>query len=40
MGVESDKRVVQSAASTTQQQILVVNASSDGEIDTAFETLR
>jgi putative tryptophan/tyrosine transport system substrate-binding protein len=39
-GVESDTRVVQSAASTTQQQILVVNASSDGEIDTAFEALR
>jgi putative tryptophan/tyrosine transport system substrate-binding protein len=39
-GVESDTRVVQSAASTTGQQILVVSASSDGELDTAFEALR
>jgi putative ABC transport system substrate-binding protein len=39
-GVESDTRVVQSAASSTGQQILVVSASSDGELDTAFEALR
>jgi putative ABC transport system substrate-binding protein len=38
-GVESDTRVVQSAASTTGQKIVVVNASNDGEIDTAFEAL-
>jgi len=31
--------VVQSAASTTGQQILVVNASNDGELDTAFTVL-
>jgi putative ABC transport system substrate-binding protein len=39
-GAESDIRAVQSAVSTTGQQILVVNASDDGEIDTAFEALR
>jgi len=38
-GVESDTRVMQSAASTTGQDIVVVNASNDGEIDTAFEAL-
>jgi putative ABC transport system substrate-binding protein len=38
-GVESDTREVQSAASSTGQQILVVNASNDGEIDTAFAAL-
>jgi len=38
-GVESDTRVMQSAASTTGQEIVVVNASNDGEIDTAFEAL-
>ena len=38
-GVEPDTRVVQSAASTTRQQIVVVNASNDGELDTAFEAL-
>jgi putative ABC transport system substrate-binding protein len=38
-GVESDTRVVQSAASTTGQEIVVVNASNDGEIDTAFDAL-
>ena len=38
-GVESDPRVMQSAASTTGQEIVVVNASNDGEIDTAFEAL-
>jgi len=38
-GAESDIRVVQSAASTTGQQILVVNASNDGELDTAFTVL-
>ena len=31
--------MVQSAASTTGQQILVVNASNDGELDTAFTVL-
>src|SRR6516165_3692913 len=36
---ESDTRVMQSAASTTGQEIVVVNASNDGEIDTAFEAL-
>ena len=30
---------MQSAASTTGQQILVVNASNDGELDTAFTVL-
>ena len=30
---------MQSAASTTGQDIVVVNASNDGEIDTAFEAL-
>src|SRR5262249_59947465 len=34
----SDTRVMQ-AASTTGQDIVVVNASNDGEIDTAFEAL-
>ena len=38
-GVESDTRVVQSAANSMEQQILVVNASNDGELDTAFEAL-
>jgi len=38
-GVESDTRVMQSAASTTGQDIVVVNASNDGEIDMAFEAL-
>jgi putative ABC transport system substrate-binding protein len=38
-GVESDTRVMQSAASTTDQQILVVNARNDGELDTAFTVL-
>jgi putative ABC transport system substrate-binding protein len=38
-GVVSDTRVVQSAASSMEQQILVVNASNDGELDTAFEAL-
>jgi putative tryptophan/tyrosine transport system substrate-binding protein len=38
-GVESDTQVVQSAASTTGQKIVVVNASNDGELDTAFEAL-
>jgi putative ABC transport system substrate-binding protein len=38
-GVESDTRVMQSAASTTGEDIIVVNASNDGEIDTAFEAL-
>jgi putative tryptophan/tyrosine transport system substrate-binding protein len=38
-GVEPDTRVVQSAASTMGQQIFVVNASNDGELDTAFEAL-
>jgi putative ABC transport system substrate-binding protein len=37
--VETDTRAVQSAASTTGQKILVVNASSDGELDTAFTAL-
>jgi putative ABC transport system substrate-binding protein len=37
--VETDTRAVQSAASTTGQNILVVNASSDGELDTAFTAL-
>ena len=36
---ESDTRTVQSAASTTGQQVLVVNASNDGELDAAFTTL-
>jgi putative ABC transport system substrate-binding protein len=31
--------VVQSAASTTGQQVLVVNASNDSELDTTFTTL-
>jgi putative tryptophan/tyrosine transport system substrate-binding protein len=39
-GAESDTRVVQSAASTTGQQILVVNASNDNELDTAFTALK
>jgi putative ABC transport system substrate-binding protein len=38
-GAESDIRVVQSAASTTGQQILVVDASNDSELDTAFSAL-
>jgi len=38
-GVELDTRVIQSAASTTGQQIFVVNASNDSELDAAFETL-
>jgi putative ABC transport system substrate-binding protein len=38
-GAESDIRVVQSAATTTGQHILVVNASNDGELDTAFTVL-
>jgi putative ABC transport system substrate-binding protein len=37
--VETDTRAVQSAASTTGRKILVVNASSDGELDTAFTAL-
>jgi len=37
--VESDTREVQSAASTTGQKILVVSASSDDELDTAFTAL-
>jgi putative tryptophan/tyrosine transport system substrate-binding protein len=37
--VESDTREVQSAASTTGQKILVVSASGDGELDTAFTAL-
>jgi putative ABC transport system substrate-binding protein len=36
---ETDTRAVQSAASTTGQKIFVVNASSDGELDTAFAAL-
>jgi putative tryptophan/tyrosine transport system substrate-binding protein len=36
---ESDIRVVQSAASATGQQVLVVNASNDDELDAAFTTL-
>jgi putative ABC transport system substrate-binding protein len=36
---ESDIREVQSAANTTGQQILVVNASNDGELDAAFTAL-
>ena len=37
--VEFDTREVQSAASTTGQKILVVSASSDDELDTAFTAL-
>jgi putative ABC transport system substrate-binding protein len=36
---ESDTRTVQSAASATGQQVLVVNASNDDELDAAFTTL-
>jgi putative ABC transport system substrate-binding protein len=36
---ESDVREVKSAATTTGQQILTVNASDDGEFDTAFTDL-
>lgn len=36
---ETDVREVKSAASVTHQQILVVNASNDGELETAFTTL-
>jgi putative ABC transport system substrate-binding protein len=38
-GAEPDTRVVQSAASTTGQQILIVNASNDDELDSAFAIL-
>jgi putative ABC transport system substrate-binding protein len=37
--LESDTREVQSAANTTGQKILIVSASSDGELDTAFTAL-
>jgi putative ABC transport system substrate-binding protein len=36
---ESDTRDLQSAASTTRQQILVLNASNESEIEKAFATL-
>jgi putative ABC transport system substrate-binding protein len=36
---ETDTRAVQSAARATGQKIFVVNASSDGELDTAFAAL-
>jgi putative tryptophan/tyrosine transport system substrate-binding protein len=36
---ESDKRDLQSAASATRQQILVLNASTDGEVENAFAAL-
>ena len=36
---ETDVREVKSAASATRQQILVVNASNDGELETAFTAL-
>ena len=36
---ESDVRDVKSAATTTGQQILTVNAGNDGELDTAFTDL-
>jgi putative tryptophan/tyrosine transport system substrate-binding protein len=36
---ESDTRDLQSAASTTRQQILVLNASNESEIENAFATL-
>jgi putative tryptophan/tyrosine transport system substrate-binding protein len=36
---ETDVREVKSAASATRQQILVVNASNDGELGTAFTAL-
>jgi putative ABC transport system substrate-binding protein len=37
--VETDTRAVQFAASTTGQKILVVNASNDAELETAFTAL-
>jgi putative ABC transport system substrate-binding protein len=36
---ETDTRTVELAAGTTRQQILVLNASNESEIDSAFETL-
>ena len=36
---ESDTRDVRSAANTTRQQILVLNASNDGDLDNAFTAL-
>jgi putative ABC transport system substrate-binding protein len=36
---ETDVREVKSAASATRQQILVVNATNDGELETAFTAL-
>jgi putative ABC transport system substrate-binding protein len=36
---ESDTRDLQSAASATRQQILVLNASTDGEVESAFAAL-
>jgi putative ABC transport system substrate-binding protein len=36
---ETDTRTVKLAAGTTRQQILVLNASNESEIDSAFETL-
>ena len=36
---ESDTRDLQSAASATRQQILVLNASTDGEVEAAFTAL-
>src|SRR5436190_6436907 len=38
-GAESEARVVQSAAAALGQKILVVNASNDSELDTAFAGL-